>query len=84
MVNPLRRDRWLVGAVELIDFYHDALILGEPINVVWTLQNGDTVTERMPALCAVDAVLNDERCGVEFKAARVKFGKLIDVWGMSA
>ncbi len=68
----------------MTDFYHDALILGEPVNVIWTTRQGDTVTERLPAMIAVDAVLNDERCGVEFASARVKFGGLIDVWGMSA
>lgn len=67
----------------MADFYHDALILGEPVRVVWTLLNGDRVIERMPALLAVDAVLNDERLGVEFKAGRVLFGELIDVWGGS-
>ncbi len=67
----------------MIDFYHDALILGEPVNVIWTRFDGDTITERMPALLAVDAVLCDERCGVEFRSGRVKFGKLIDVWGGS-
>lgn len=74
----------LAEAKAVDEYHHDALILGEPVNVVWTLQSGDTVTERLPALLAVDAVLSDERCGVEFRAGRVKFGRLIDVWGGSA
>lgn len=64
-------------------FYHDAMILGAPVLVVRTLMSGETVTERLPALLAVDSVLNDSRNGVEFQSARVCFGGLIDVWGGS-
>lgn len=65
------------------DWFHGLLVLGEPVTVIRTLMNGDTIRERLPALLAVDSVLCDERNGVEFRSARVLFGHLIDSWGSS-
>lgn len=65
------------------EWYHDLMVLGSPVMVIRTLLSGEIVTERLPALLAVDSVLSDERNGVEFKSSKILFGRLIDVWGGS-
>jgi hypothetical protein len=68
-----------------MDYFVEGLQpLGGLVLVERTLMNGrEAEPEMMPALMAVDSVLYDPRNGVEFSAARIHWGKWLDVYGVS-
>lgn len=76
----------LVDLNSMSDFVADLeqTLFGPKVKVIRTLYTGDIVEETMPAAVAVDCVLRDPINGAgEIARARIEWGNVIDVWGVS-
>ena len=61
----------------------DTSLFGEPVLVVRTLATGKIEHEWLEAFFAVEAVLRDERLGVDVASAHIVWFDVLDEWGGS-
>jgi hypothetical protein len=57
--------------------------LGATVRLVRTLFDGTQTEEWLPAALAAHEVLHSPQNGLTVKAARIDFGGVLDVWGLS-